>query len=353
MPQTTNIRLLNPGAGYTATSASSIAIGMGSKSFTTQSSLAYTVGARVRASNPSAPSDFVEGLCTSYSGATLVINVDTVGGSGTFASWNINLAGQPGAGSQTPWLSDINAAGFQLLGTGNIGVGLTNPSQLLTVGQFSATSDEGIGVCGGTGIGDRLTLVYAGSTNAFVQNVNAAQVMVDASGSLNLSSRTNFASGISFWTNPGTASLQRMVITSAGNVGVGMSPSFQFQLSTDSAAKPSTSTWTVASDHRLKQNVEEVTDDSTAILGMLRWVRYQYNGLAGTPKGATGIGLIAQEVRPHLPEAVRAVKGKLGPADKEETELLGLDYHAILVHCARAIQQIDVRLAALEIAAKK
>jgi hypothetical protein len=33
----------------------------------------------------------MECLVPSYSGTTLVINVNTVGGSGTFASWNINL----------------------------------------------------------------------------------------------------------------------------------------------------------------------------------------------------------------------------------------------------------------------
>jgi hypothetical protein len=38
----------------------------------------------------------MEGLVTSYSGTTLVINADTVGGSGTFASWNINIAGNTG-----------------------------------------------------------------------------------------------------------------------------------------------------------------------------------------------------------------------------------------------------------------
>jgi hypothetical protein len=38
----------------------------------------------------------MEGLVTSYSGTTLVINVDTTGGSGTIASWNINVAGNVG-----------------------------------------------------------------------------------------------------------------------------------------------------------------------------------------------------------------------------------------------------------------
>ena len=85
------------GPGYTATSATSFLIGTGSKAFTTQAGLAYSVGARVRASSNATPTNFMEGLVTAYSGTTLTVNVDLTGGSGTAADWNINLAGQQGA----------------------------------------------------------------------------------------------------------------------------------------------------------------------------------------------------------------------------------------------------------------
>jgi len=85
------------GPSYIATSTTSVAIATGSTSFTTQSGLAYTVGARARSSYTSTPTNYMEGLVTSYSGTTLIINVDTVGGSGTFASWNINVAGNVGS----------------------------------------------------------------------------------------------------------------------------------------------------------------------------------------------------------------------------------------------------------------
>jgi hypothetical protein len=89
------------GPGYTATSTTSLTIGTGSQTLTTQAGLAYSVGARVRISYTTTPTDYMEGLCTSYSGTTLIVNVDTVGGSGTFASWNINLAGNVGATGAT------------------------------------------------------------------------------------------------------------------------------------------------------------------------------------------------------------------------------------------------------------
>jgi hypothetical protein len=93
-----------PGASYTATSTTSLTIGMGPQTFVTQAGLAYLPGARARASNGV---NYMEGLVTAYSGASLTINVTRTGGSGTFASWNINLAGDPGGGDM---LSSNNLA---------------------------------------------------------------------------------------------------------------------------------------------------------------------------------------------------------------------------------------------------
>lgn len=102
------------GPGYMATSVSSVAIASsGSKTFTTQSGLAYTAGARVRVSDAADPTtNWMEGVVTSYSGTSLVFTADLSAGSGTIASWNINLAGQrgaPGSGDMTSTnnLSDL------------------------------------------------------------------------------------------------------------------------------------------------------------------------------------------------------------------------------------------------------
>lgn len=90
------------GPGYAATSATSNAIASsGSKTFTTQSGLAYTVGARVRATDSGNTANWMEGLVTSYSGATLIFTADLSSGAGTLSSWNINLAGERGATGST------------------------------------------------------------------------------------------------------------------------------------------------------------------------------------------------------------------------------------------------------------
>ncbi len=90
------------GPGYLATSTTSlVTAGSGSKVFTTQAGLAYSVGARIRATSVGT-AEWMEGLVTAYSGTTLTVTMDRNSGTGTHADWNINLAGDAptvGAGS--------------------------------------------------------------------------------------------------------------------------------------------------------------------------------------------------------------------------------------------------------------
>jgi len=83
------------------TSTTSVAIGTGSKSFTTQTNLGYLVGMTLRLAFDS--TNYMTGDVTSYntgSGA-LVVNVTSVVGSGTRTSWVITMAavGASAAGS--------------------------------------------------------------------------------------------------------------------------------------------------------------------------------------------------------------------------------------------------------------
>ena len=87
------------GAAYGGTSASTNTIGTGLKTFTTQAGLAYTAGQRVRAA--ASASQYMEGDVSSYTGTSLVINVATTSGAGTFGSWTFGIAGTPGAGAVT------------------------------------------------------------------------------------------------------------------------------------------------------------------------------------------------------------------------------------------------------------
>ena len=87
-------------AGYLASSTSSQTVSPGSKVFTTQGGLAYQIGARIRFTSNGTPTAWMEGVCTAYDGvSSLTASIDTVGpATGTYADWNLNVAGQPGVG---------------------------------------------------------------------------------------------------------------------------------------------------------------------------------------------------------------------------------------------------------------
>lgn len=81
---------------YNLTSTTSTLIGTGSKTFTVSTpstSSAFTVGTRVRVAYTTTPSNWMEGVITAFSGTSLTVNVDTVGGSGTYAAWTFSVAG--------------------------------------------------------------------------------------------------------------------------------------------------------------------------------------------------------------------------------------------------------------------
>ena len=70
------------------TSTTSLAIGTGSKAFTTATSQAWVDGTRVRAVSAADHSNWMEGT-VAYSGSTLTVTVDTIGGSGTLTDWTL------------------------------------------------------------------------------------------------------------------------------------------------------------------------------------------------------------------------------------------------------------------------
>jgi len=83
------------GVSYIGASATSVAIGTGSKTFAGVAGVSYTAGQRVISVSDADEANYMQGVVTSYDGDELVVDVDVTGGSGTYADWTINLA--PGA----------------------------------------------------------------------------------------------------------------------------------------------------------------------------------------------------------------------------------------------------------------
>lgn len=87
-----------------ATSTSSVLIGTGAKSFTTQAGKNFPTGTRLRfASNANPTVNFMVGAVTSYAGTTLNVTIDEIGDSaaGTLADWSISLTGTRGTTGAT------------------------------------------------------------------------------------------------------------------------------------------------------------------------------------------------------------------------------------------------------------
>lgn len=111
--------------GYGGTSTTSLAIGTGSKAFTTQAGLAWQVGGRIRATSAANTANYMEGVITAYSATTLTVNVDNTGGSGMQNDWNLNSAGDKGAtgAAGSTGAAGTNGAGYGGTSTSSISFG--------------------------------------------------------------------------------------------------------------------------------------------------------------------------------------------------------------------------------------
>jgi hypothetical protein len=172
-----------------------------------------------------------------------------------------------------------------------------------------------------------------------------------------------------FQTNNGafTVPTERVVMDQSGRVGIGTTaPTYQLQLSTNSAAKPGSNTWTVASDIRLKTNIQSYTKGLKEIL-QINPVSYQYNGSGGIGHSKvcttdpcveqdvvdtellskTYVGVIAQDIQAVVPETVTSHRGKINEDDKDETDILDFDSNSLIFILINAVKELNAQIDSL------
>jgi hypothetical protein len=175
------------GVGYYGlTSSTSTLIGTGSKTFTTNfdsTATAFTVGTRVRLAYSVTPANFMEGVITSFTGTTLVVNVDNTGGSGTYASWTVSVAGSFSATSGTSILKGNGTGGFSNAVAGTDYAGLASANTFTDVQTISVSSSS-----------DALRITQTGAGNALVvedsANPDSTPFVVTGDGAVGIGTTT-------------------------------------------------------------------------------------------------------------------------------------------------------------------
>ena len=101
--ETARINSIGFGA-YSATSATSLTVGIGSKSLTIEAGKSFAVGQPVVIASTGSPTNYMTGQVTSYNSGTgaLVVNATAIGGSGTVAAWTISIASIVAGGGVSP-----------------------------------------------------------------------------------------------------------------------------------------------------------------------------------------------------------------------------------------------------------
>ena len=135
-----------------------------------------------------------------------------------------------------------------------------------------------------------------------MQGLNISMVNAGSNNFNSYASIQGFRSGVA-------AATPLALQPTSGNVGIGMTnPGYQLQLSSDSAAKPSSNTWTISSDERLKENntLADI-DRCTAIIKAVPLKHYRWKDSVYTidqVKDRSKLGWIAQDVQAVFPKAV-------------------------------------------------
>ncbi len=205
------------------------------------------------------------------------------------ASDNLTYSMLTGAGSQ----------GFYQNSAGSVGIGTTSPNANLEIYNSSTSSQKitsaadeaNLTLAGDTGFGATINLQTAGANKGIIFSDETRMIL-----------GTRTAIPLKFNTNDGT----RMTINATGSVGIGTtSPTYQLQLSTDSAAKPGTSTWTIASDERLKDIRAPFTRGLNELMGLNTiYFNYKKNNPLNLPSEKEFVGIKAQDAQKVIPESV-------------------------------------------------
>jgi len=238
-----------------------------------------------------APSTFGVGSKLVVAGA---ITSGSINYSATFSDGTTNQLRIGHVSGVANILTDANAVAIRTAGTSEqiriggdkVGIGITSPASKLHIDSGSSTLPL-IQVSANSG-----SPSYFGGANSLFTGGGTTDLGIFSSNKIML----------------GGSGSPTATIT-GGNFGIGItSPSAQLELSTDSAKKPSTNTWTITSDQRLKTNITNADNNRCyEIVKQVPLKRYTWKGEVYSQeqvKDRSKLGWIAQDVEEVFPKAV-------------------------------------------------
>jgi hypothetical protein len=296
----------------------------------------------------------VDGLSTEYLMADGTIStiptLQQITDSGNTTTDTIFVNKETGSGSTGIVVNTINNLGMAITSEAEVCLQL-NPSGStgLTIASGDAT---GIQITLDAGIGIGINTAAGTGISVAANDGNAIYATSDSGTGIFVSS--NNGDGVNITSNQVglyVNSLNGIVVSNGGVIisgNVSDDQGYQLYLTSNSAAKPSTNTWTIASDERVKTNINPYTKGLETILA-INPVTYDYNGKAGFDPTATGnIGIIAQDVLNIIPESINTYQAKLNEEDEEKTELYNFDSHALTFILINAIKQLNAEIELLK-----
>ena len=242
-------------------------------------------------------------LTTTTTGITSALPVDVP--LGTAAAPSIAFTGDTNTGIYSPGADQlaISTGGTGRVfvdGTGEVGIGVPAPQDVIHAKGNSTYA--GI-------IIDNSSATGGSAFCAYRNGVQKAVFSTDSwfTGTVNDNAAIYSADGIKLYTN--NSSIAKAIFTSGGLLGIGTtSPAYQLEISTDSAGKPSTNTWTIVSDERIKEEIELADLDlcyqavKNIPLKRFKWKDEVYTAEQVTDRRK--LGWIAQDVEAIFPKAV-------------------------------------------------
>lgn len=129
-----------------STSGTSLTIGVTSKSLTVQAGKSYQIGMWVVIAYTTTPANYMAGQVTSYNSTTgaLVVNVQSIGGGGTFTNWTISQT-SPGLSGGTLTSSLNYAAPITIASASTVAIGAAASNVILISGSTTINAFDSIG----------------------------------------------------------------------------------------------------------------------------------------------------------------------------------------------------------------